>query len=53
MKRHIYNIFALCAAVMALASCAGHDSPYHGGAGGLYSMTLTLDPGSLLSLIHI
>lgn len=47
MKRHIYNIFALCAAVLALASCAGHDSPYHGGADGLYSMTLTLDPGSL------
>lgn len=47
MKRHIYNIFALCAAVMALASCAGHDSPYHSGADGLYSMTLTIDPGTL------
>lgn len=47
MKRHIPNIFALCSAVMALASCAGHDSPDHGGADGLYSMTLTLDPGTL------
>lgn len=32
---------------MALASCAGHDSPDHGGADGLYTMTLTLDPGTL------
>lgn len=32
---------------MALASCAGHDSPDHGETDGLYSMTLTLDPGSL------
>lgn len=47
MKLHIYNIFALCVAVTALASCAGHDSPYHGGVDGLYSMTLTLDPGTL------
>lgn len=47
MKRHIYNIFALCAAGLSLASCAGHDSPDHGGADGLYSMTLTLDPGTL------
>ena len=47
MKRHIYNIFALCAAGLSLASCAGHDSPDHGESDGLYSMTLTIDPGTL------
>lgn len=47
MKRYIRNIFALCAAVMALSSCTGQDEPACGGADGLYSMTLTLDPGTL------
>lgn len=47
MKRHIPNIFALCSAAMALASCAGQDSPDHGESDGLYSMTLTIDPGTL------
>lgn len=47
MKRHIINIFALCAAALALASCSGQDAPGYGGTDGLYPMTLTLDPGSL------
>lgn len=47
MKRHIYNIFALCTAGLSLASCAGQDSPDHIDDTGLYSMTLTIDPGTL------
>lgn len=47
MKRHIYDIFALCAAGLSLASCTGQDSPDHIDDTGLYSMTLTIDPGTL------
>lgn len=47
MKRHILHISASCAVLLSLASCTSADAPDLAEESGGYSITLTVDPGTL------
>ena len=47
MKPHILHLCAPCAVLLSLASCMGVDAPDRAEESGMYSITMTVDPGAL------